>query len=218
MYYFKCNGNQIDKYHVIFNKDEVKKLNQKIIQNCSFIEHKECDSDYSPRFDDINLIKNLHSTFVGKKEYYEETRDLYHYSYDEYKPPYLVKLIKKLLNDDVNAIDQILNYDITPETSIDNKIKIVNQEFTEIADNDIVKKRLKLDELEKLLKSKDLNKNQQNICDYYEQLINLIDFNLVDSLELWELNRVESFLGIKLSSELQLSSSQNSRFEKILKK
>ena len=216
MYYFKQNGDKIEKYDVSFDKDEISKLKGIIIENCSYIAHHEERSDYSPRFDDRNLIKHLTSTLVGEKEYFEETRDVYLYSYDEYKPPYLVKLISRLLNDDSKAIDEILNYNISGNFSIDDKIKVTTQEFAEIDIEDIKKKKNKLDELESLLEAKKLNKNQQDIKPYYEQLINLIKFNLVDSLSIIELSRVESFLETKLP--LSLINSQDNDLSKALKR
>lgn len=97
MLYFKKKGDLIEKYQVSFDEKEIERLKNEIINNCSFIKHKEFKSDYSPRFTDESLIRNLQSTYVGEKEYFEETRDVYLYSYDEYIPPYLVELINRLL-------------------------------------------------------------------------------------------------------------------------
>ena len=98
MIYFRKNDEVIEKYQVDFDKEEIEKLKKEIINNCSFIQHEEYESDYSPRFTD-EIIRNFTYTPIEKeKEYFEETRDIYRYSYDEYKPPYLVKLINQLLN------------------------------------------------------------------------------------------------------------------------
>ena len=217
MNYFKKNGEVIEKYQVDFDKEEIEKLKKEIINNCSFIKHEEYESDYSPRFTD-EIIRNFTSTPTGKeKEYFEETRDIYRYSYDEYKPPYLVKLINQLLNGDLKAIDGILNYDISSKSSIDDRINIANQEFTEIDPENISKRKAKLEELEELLKAKELNKDQQSIDVYYNQLVGLIKFDLIDSLPTSELHRIESFLEIKLSG-VEISNSQEKPFVKSLKK
>ena len=87
MIYFKKNDELIEKYQIIFNKEKVEKLKSEIINNCSFITHEEYESDYSPRFTD-EIIRNFKCSLTGKKkDYFEETRDIYLYSYDEYKPP-----------------------------------------------------------------------------------------------------------------------------------
>lgn len=217
MIYFRKNDEVIEKYQVDFDKEEIEKLKKEIINNCSFIQHEEYESDYSPRFTD-EIIRNFTYTPTGKeREYFEETRDIYRYSYDEYKPPYLVKLINQLLNGNSKAIDEILNYDISTKSSIDDRINLVNQEFSKIAPEDITKKKKKLKELEYLLKAKELNKNQQSIDAYYNQLIGLIKFDLVDSLSISELGRIESFLEIKLSG-VEISNSKGKPFVKSLKK
>ncbi|MBQ3306967.1 MAG: hypothetical protein IJG68_02105, partial [Bacilli bacterium] len=206
----------IEKYQVSFDKEEIEKLKKKIINNCSFIKHEEYESDYSPRFTD-EIIRNFTYTPIGKeKEYFEETRDIYRYSYDVYKPPYLVELINQLLNGNLKAIDEILNYDISSKSSIDDRINLANQEFNKIVPEDITKKKEKLKELEDLVKARELNKGQQSIDAYYNQLIGLIKFDLVDSLSISELGRIESFLEIDLSSRVEISNSKEKSFVKSL--
>lgn len=218
MLYFRKNDEVIEKYQVNFDKEEIEKIKKKIINNCSFIKHVEYESDYSPRFTD-EIIRNLTYTPTGKeKEYFEETRDIYRYSYDEYKPPYLVELINQLLNGNSKAIDKILNYDISTKSAIDDRIDLANQEFNKIAPEDIIKKKEKLKEIEDLLKAKELNKNQQGIDLYYNQLIGLIKFNLLDLIPMSELSRIESFLEINLSSKVEISNSNEKQFVKLLKK
>ena len=211
MFYFRKNGEVIVKYQVHFDKDEIVKLKEKIINNCSFIEYKVYVSDYEPRFTN-EIIRNFTCTPTGrKKEYFEETRDLYQYSYDEYKPPYLVELINQLLNGDSKAIDNILNYDISTKSTLDDKINLANKEFNKIAPEDISKKKEKL-------KAKELNKKQQSIDLYYAQLIGLIKFDLIDLLPINELVKIETFLEINLSSKVEISNSNVRPFVKSLKK
>ena len=218
MLYFRKNDEVIEKYQVSFDKEEIEKLKKKIINNCSFIQHEEYESDYSPRFTD-EIIRNFTYTPTGKeKEYFEETRDIYRYSYDEYKPPYLVELINQLLNGNSKTIDKILNYDISTKSTIDDRIDLANQEFNKIAPEDITKKKEKIKELEDLLKAKELNTKQQSIDIYYNQLIGLIKFDLVDLLSISELGRIESFLEIDLSSRVEISNSKEKPFVKSLKK
>ena len=58
MFYFRKDGEVIEKYQVSFDKEEIEKLKKKIINNCSFIKHEEYESDYSPRFTD-EIIRNF---------------------------------------------------------------------------------------------------------------------------------------------------------------
>ena len=216
MLYFRKNDDVIEKYQVDFDKEKIEKLKQEIINNCSFITHIEFESDYTPRLSN-EIIRNFKYTPTGKeKEYFEETRKIYHYSYDRYEPPYLVALINQLLNDNPKVIDQILNYEIPSKSTIDDSIDSAYKEFKEIDPENVTKRAEKLKELEDLLKAKKLNINQQNIDLYYKELMELIKFNLIDSLTLSELNKIESFLEINLSSEI--SDSNEKPFVKSLKK
>ena len=216
MLYFRKNDDVIEKYQVNFDKEKIEKLKQEIINNCSFITHIEFESDYTPRLSN-EIIRNFKYTPTGKeREYFEETRKIYHYSYDRYEPPYLVTLINQLLNDNSKVIDQILNYEIPSKSTIDDSIDSAYKEFKEINPENVTKRAEKLKELEDLLKAKKLNINQQNIDLYYKELMELIKFNLIDSLTLSELNKIESFLEINLSSEI--SDSNEKPFVKSLKK
>lgn len=218
MLYFRKNDEVIEKYQIDFNKEEVETLKEKIINNCSFIKHEEYESDQLPRFTG-KIIKNYIHTYTGKeKNYFEETRDIYLYSYDEYKPPYLVKLINQLLNGNSKVIDEILNYDTSTKSTIDYRIDLANKEFNKIDPKDISKKKEKLKELEELLKEKELNKGQQSVESYYNQLIELIKFNLIDSLPISELGRIESFLEIDLFSKIKISNFNEKPLVKSLKK
>ena len=216
MLYFRKNDDVIEKYQIDFDKEKIKKLKQEIINNCSLIKHIEYESDYTPILSN-EIVKNFTYTRTGKeREYFEETRDIYHYSYDRYEPPYLVELINQLLNDNSKVIDQILNYEISSESTIDDSIELAYKEFKEIDPENVTKKAEKLKELEDLLKAKNYNINQQNIDLYYKELIELIKFNLIDSLPINELNKIESFLEINLSSEIEISDSDKKPFVKSL--
>lgn len=218
MIYLKRNNDVVEKYKVAFDKEQIEKLKNEIVNNCSFIEHKEYESDSSSISIDVNTVKNFTYNLIGKKEYFEEVKDVYFYQYDEYNPPYLVELINRLLKDDASAIEEILNYDISHELSIDDKIALVNKEFIKIDSKDITKRKEKLKEIERLLKVQELNKDQQSIEFYYNQLIGLINFDLIDSISISKISRVESFLEIKLNDQLIASDSLDKVYVKSLKK
>ena len=218
MIYLKRNNDVVEKYKVAFDKEQIEKLKNEIVNNWSFIEHKEYESDSSSISIDVNTVKNFTYNLIGKKEYFEEVKDVYFYQYDEYNPPYLVELINRLLKDDASAIEEILDYDISHELSIDDKIALVNKEFIEIDPKDITKRKEKLKEIERLLKEQELNKDQQSVSLYYDKLIGLINFDLIDSISISKLSRVESFLEIKLNDKLIASDSLDKVYVKSLKK
>lgn len=218
MIYFIKNNNVIEKYQVDFDKKEIEKLRDKIIDNCSYIEHKEYYCDHVPRCTN-KIVKNYKFEFTNDfVEYFEERREAVFVSYDEYNAPELVNLINRLLEGEPRVLQQIFNYDISDNIPIDDKIVSINKEFSEIDIKDIEKKKRKLHELEELLKIQELNKNQQGIEPYYNQLIELIKIKLIDSISVSELERMESFLETYLSSKIENNYSNEKPFVKALKK
>ncbi|MDE5587012.1 MAG: hypothetical protein K2I72_01415, partial [Bacilli bacterium] len=73
------------------------------------MKHKCYDSDYGSRNISFDHIENYSYEKVGTKEYFEETRDVYRYEYDEYSDTLLVTLIDRLLDGDMSAISEIKN-------------------------------------------------------------------------------------------------------------
>ena len=212
MIYFIKNNDVIEKYQIDFNKKEIEKLRDAIIDNCSYIEHKEYYCDHLPRCTN-KITKNYKFEFTNDfVEYFEERREAVFVSYDEYNAPELVNLINRLLENDSRVLQQIFNYDISTNIPIDDKIDSINKEFFEIDIKDIEKKKAKLYELEKLLKIQELNKNQQGIKQYYNQLIELIKIKLIDSISVSELERMESFLETYLSNKIENNYSNEKPF------
>ena len=191
MFYFKVEKEVVLKYQVNFNREEIEKLRENIIHNCSHIVHREYYNTCPPNFTDKSLIFNFKSTFAFEKEYFEETKDVYLYTFDEYEVPYLIKLINRLLKEDATVLEEILNYKVEDKASLEEQINFVNQEYLK-ADN-VFKRQEKLKELESLLSQKNLNKNQQSTYIYYQKLLSLIKFELIDTLPLDYIQRVEDF-------------------------
>ena len=142
MFYYKENNGVIEKYAVDFDEKKITTLKYAIVENCSQIKHVEYKSAIIPRFEDKILIRNFQATKVGEKEYFEETKDVFQFSYDEYEPPYLVTLIDKLLDLKPEALSEIFNYDIFSElvnsnvesliTYYSQLIKLINLNFIDL--------------------------------------------------------------------------------------
>ena len=190
MYYFKKSDDVIEKYQVHFEKEEVKKLQEKIINRCSVIKHVNFEGEDIPKILDKRFIRNLKYTRIGKKEYFEETRDIYSIQYDRYEPPYLAAIIERILGRDFTAIGELLHYQVS-------------------------KKKQKLEELEDLLKEKT---RSEEISSYYEQLISLFQFEFVDSIPVSEFERVKEFLNLSLVKLGISIDSSDAPFAKVLKK
>ena len=119
MYYIEQENDELVKYEVVIDQNELKKIKYKVITNCGEIKHHCYQSDYAPRDLSFDHIGNYSYKKVGTKEYFEETRDVYLYEYDEYSDTTLVTLIDRLLKGDMSAILEIRNPRIE-ERSVDN--------------------------------------------------------------------------------------------------
>ena len=94
-----------------------------------------------------------------------------------------------------------------PINYLEDRIKLEIEELNEI--EDITKKINRLHEIEKLLNAQKLNENQQSIESYYNRLLKLISFKLIDSLSISELDRINCFFEIDISSIVKISVMQN---------
>ena len=221
MKYYKLKDDVIEKYNISFDSQELEKIRNEIIYKCSEIIHKKYQSDYSPSFSDDLIIMNYKERRTGKtKEYFEETRFIYEYSYDLYTPPDLVNLLNDLLRGK-NVLEDILTYKVSDKLSIDIKLADKEKEMRAIDDKNTKLKIEKLKEYEELLKLKKLNKNQKPLSMYYDRLINLFKFELEDTLKVEELNRVQTFMEINILVRKGIINYRNSKVDnnqKILKK
>lgn len=207
MIYFEKNDKEIKKYEVQFDRKKVKEIREEIIDKCSLIEHKEYESDYAPY--DYTYIKNFaEPVAVGEMEYDTEIRTVYLYSYDLIIPPQLVKLIDRLLNGSESALDDIKNYNTSTIDELGKQIKKKSEEFDRISNEDIKERIKKLKEIDALLSKQKLNINCQPIEPYYNRLLALITEELIDSIPLQNIERVESFLNVNLTSKIKIKDKQ----------
>lgn len=213
MKYYNLKDDVIEKYNVTFDTKEIEKIKNEIINNCSDIKHKEYKSDYSPSFSKSDIIRNYQERRTGEvKEYFEETRFIYEYSYDRYEPPYLVNLLNELLKNK-NVLEDILTYKVLNRLPIDIKIEKKEKEIKGIDDKNTKVKIEKLKEYEKLLKLKKLNENQKPLSLYYDKLISLFKFELEDILSIEEVKRVQQFMGLNFLEQKGIINYHDSKID-----
>ena len=108
-YYSKCDD-KIRKLDVKFDNNKLEELKQEIIKNCSLITHYEYDATVFPENNMNRNIENLSYEFIGNRDNSNSPdRDVYHFSFDEYKFPYLVRLINELQNGNADSLYDIIN-------------------------------------------------------------------------------------------------------------
>lgn len=197
MIYFMDEGKKRKKYEIVVDKNGLEKLKVEIINNCSMIIHHDCNTTKTPNYYDILRIRNYSAEKIGihkPNDFYASCETLYHVVYDEYKYPYLIKLIDKLLNNDEEALDEILNPNFEKEQiSIDKMINILEEKYNFISLNEIGSKREILEKLSQLYKLKELNKNQISVIEYYSKVKNFIKLKLIDYMDIELIDRVNKF-------------------------
>lgn len=197
MIYFMDKGRFRTKYEVTADRDGLEKLKEEIINNCSMIIHHDCDTTETPNYYDILRIRNYSAEKIGIHElndFYASRETLYHVVYDEYRYPYLIELIDRLLNNDEEALSEILNPNFEKEQiSIDKMINILEEKYESISLHDIGAKREMLEKLSQLYKLKELNKNQISVIEYYSKVKEFIELKLIDYMDIELIDRVNKF-------------------------
>lgn len=197
MIYFMDKGRFRTKYEVTADRDGLEKLKLEIINNCSMIIHHDCNTTKTPNYYDILRIRNYSAEKIGiyeSNDFYASRETLYHVVYDEYRYPYLIELIDRLLNNDEEALSEILNPNFEKEQiSIDKMINILEEKYESISLHDIVQKREMLEKLSQLYKLKELNKNQISVIEYYSKVKEFIELKLIDHMDIELIDRVNKF-------------------------
>jgi len=205
MVIFIRNKDKMLKYEVLIDKELLSKLKYEIIEKCSIITHKDYQDTYLPKMygiDDYLKYRNYSEVKIGVREYndfYSMPEDLYRIKYDEYKFPYLVELLDKLLEDKIEVLKEIYNVNNKKEIiSFDEKINRQKELIESINDSEYDKKISELEKLKDLIEQKELNKNQVNVIKYYNKVKKLISYNLIDSITYEEVKRVSNFYNSKV--------------------
>ena len=202
MLYFVKKGNRIEKYEVTYDKAEMEKLKYEIIENCSEIIHHSYDDTAGPDEDDYLRTRNLIKTKVGVREHNDfydiAPETVYHFEYDEYEFPYLVSLIDMLRHNNAGAREMILNPDFSYEPeSFEKRINDLMKKASRISNRKTKEKIAILEDLARLTNQSELNANQKSVKEYYPIVQKLINLRIIDSIQLTELEKIQSFFEIE---------------------
>ena len=154
-------------------------MRKEVIERCSEIIHHDYESYKGPDTRDTLRIRNFIHFNVSKNNSKRDEK-ISRYIYEEYKFPYLVNLIDRILKRDFSAIDELIHINVSKENKpLIDKINIVNSELDSISNFNISEKRSKLDELENLLVQVEYNKRQVSVFPYYEKVLDLLGIRKV---------------------------------------
>ena len=184
-YFYVKNKENVEKYELSYNKEEVLNLRQKLIDNCSEISNGEIITSnnniekYMQGCEIRNISKGIHLSENTLK-----------YHYQLYKYPNVVNIIDKILNGDIQAFIN-LNIELNALKKEDKKennkseleIQKILNEIDKINSLDIDRKIDKLLLLKEVQEKSKLNVNQKSVLYYYDEIINLFKTNLIDSKE-----------------------------------
>lgn len=161
-------------------RDKLLKIRNEVIESCSEIIHYDYEDTNGPSIRSSLKIRNFISFPISKSSRTEGK--VYRFVYEEYKFPYLVYIIDRILKNDRNAIDELYNMDFSKEIiPFENKIEKISCELDSIPNRNIKDKKAKLEELENLLVHAEYNKRQVSIVPYYQMVIDLLEMHKINS-------------------------------------
>jgi len=224
MFYFVKIGKYVKKYKVNFEKKELQRLRLEIINNCSEVIHRVHNSVDSQEYYDCLRFRKFRRDKIGTVEVNGEEKNVFHFSYDEYIFPYLVSIIDQILLGNSEAITKIVDPDFSKEPPtvferkkiILSKLEKFNKDISKAdsIENFIEREKniskLHLD-LQVIIANDKLNRSQKSVLGYYSKVLEILNFKLVDTLDLNDKSRIKEFFDIKEIDEL------DDNFQKILK-
>ena len=200
MIYFKNNGKEIEKYEVLFDREALLSLRQRIIKNCGEVHkmHEELKESSIPKYEsriydhpdssklDSKNVKIIHYEDVKYRlsenkgtewdHYYEYEVDLYYCDYTMYICPYLVYFIDGILIGKEENISALFNRDksfVKRFLTVEEKIKYLENELFSLQNDYIESRRKKLEELNSRYKS--FNERNSSISENYLELQEIIE-------------------------------------------
>lgn len=191
MIYVKEND-MIKKYQIEIDKEKLKALKIKIINECSKIEHIKIKKkeDYFPNIYDFLHVRNFTKKFserISNNDFYGPPMlDIYEIEYDFYHEPKIVEIIDKALNDNEESTLELLEY------KSQNKSNELECKLNEIIKNKTDDEKLMevLEEAKAMLRQKKLNAKQKNVEEYLPNVKSCVRLILVDEISLEDYNRV----------------------------
>lgn len=198
MNYFKYGDETIEKYRIEFDREKMEEFKERVINECSEITHCEYDGTKEPHKSNGIHIRNYTRKEIGFRAsddcFDPNYKMWYHFSYDEYKAPYLVTLIRELLLDDASVIDKIFEPDYSIEgRTLNERIKESSDAIDRMDNTNPDLKIVALQKLQKLYKQAKYNENQKPVQEYYKMLQGMITLELVDTISTETVKQVCDF-------------------------
>ena len=200
MYYYKQNGDSLEKYLISFNEYELKRLRDEMREKCCrIIPNQSGQYSKNPQameFDDRSFSKVLNlgvSKVVSKGTAPDVT--YYNYSYTLHLYPEEVILIDKLLNRD-NRVLGAIKFNEKP-----NYEKLINDANMEIdkIDNMNTKEKIKaLEDFQTLIEEAKASENQLGTIAFQERFEKIVNLKLIEKIRFSDFKDCISFCNLDI--------------------
>lgn len=109
MFYFKIEGNEILKYEISYDIENVKKLQKDLANDCSIEKKYTYSSVGIPRRDKNTVYKKFDYKFVGMRYDFYGDDEIYEVNTIELVTPPLYDLINRIMNGNVLALEELFS-------------------------------------------------------------------------------------------------------------
>lgn len=209
MEFYLIERENLSKYKLEFNREELENLKTEVIENCSQISHIDEEvfkssalswKELAQSFPQIYEVRNYHVEKTGK---YGGDGDLIvhepivHVICDLYTYPHLVSIINGILSGDIDLLYEFLETDFVGELKqLDKQLYELDLEIDKMSNLDKEKQK-KLTELQELDdKRKNVEQKQNIIKPYYEKANLIIKKKLISSYNLNTIKEVLEFIQV----------------------
>lgn len=199
---YKYENEVLTEYQVKIDEKALKKIREKIIENCSIIEHcKDVFAKVFPKSTDTVIIKNMQRGEVHhiQKNIGWSDTTYYEYTYDKYYFPNIINIIDDILNGNEKQIGNLFNtndliYDINNyrDVSIFNEINNLLKDYIETNnENKLSLAKAKLNSFKHI----DIQRQNKHIKAYYSELQECFEFQQVTTYHQDEINVLQRLFG-----------------------
>lgn len=201
--YYLVNGEYVEKYKINIDEEELKKIKLESIYKCG---KKSKVSYNSTRFFKNNIYyTDFKQTEMGWREYNDGPDErLYNYSYIEYEPTYLSKLIDNIISSrSKGSLKELFQMDLSKEfCGFQKEINELLNKASNINDIDYKNKINVLNKLKTIYEKQEFNNDRQDISIYYKKAFLCFSYELIDKISLEECNKVINFInGIPFTND-----------------
>lgn len=197
MIYLRHENDKMVKYEVEYDIEKLKNLRYEIVKLCGSREYVAYETDYSAMYHNL-YNENSNETKAGKKEYFGETRTVYHAEYNLIHEPMLSILIKNFIQkEDYTLIDYILeNKEFKKEVIENDKKKKLLRELKEYISENMDYDRLRnmINQLERIPDVDNSNLENQN--KYFDLVKKEIRLTKVEEIDYEAFNKAIEFVKI----------------------